>query len=88
MIKKEQRKKIKQVLGYHYTSEVLDILAEQNIVSRSGKPYGKSMIRNVLNGINQNDAIENAILALYVKKQEFLAARERRRNERWGRNFH
>jgi len=86
MIKKEQRKKIKQVLGYHYTSEVLELLAAQNITSRSGKPYGKSMIRNVLNGINENEVIENAILALYIKKQEFLEARERRRNEILGLN--
>lgn len=70
MIHKEQRRKIKEILGYHYTEGVLKILKEKRITSRSGKPYGSSMIRNVFNGLNENEDIENAIIELFVKTQE------------------
>ena len=70
MIHKEQRRKIKEILGYHYTEGVLKILKEKRITSRSGKPYGSSMIRNVFNGLNENEDSENAIIELFVKTQE------------------
>lgn len=70
MIHKEQRRKLKEILGYHYTEGVLKILKEKKITSRSGKPYGSSMIRNVFNGLNENEDIENAIIALFIRTQE------------------
>lgn len=70
MIHKEQRRKIKEILGYHYTVGVLKILKEKRITSRTGKPYGSSMIRNVFNGLNENEDIENAIIELFIRKQE------------------
>lgn len=70
MIHKEQRRKLKEILGYHYTDGVLKILKEKKITSRSGKPYGSSMIRNVFNGLNENEDIENAIIALFIRTQE------------------
>ena len=70
MIHKEQRRKLKEILGYHYTEGVLKILKEKKITSRSGKPYGSSMIRNVFNGLNENEDIENAIIVLFIRTQE------------------
>lgn len=70
MIHKEQRRKLKEILGYHYTDGVLKILKENKITSRNGKPYGSSMIRNVFNGLNENEDIENAIIALFIRTQE------------------
>lgn len=70
MIQKEQRRKIKEVLGYHYTDGVLKILKENKINSRNGKPYGSSMIRNVFNGLNENEDIENAIIELFIRTQD------------------
>lgn len=70
MIHKEQRRKLKEVLGYHYTEGVLKILKEKKVTSRSGKPYGSSMIRNVFNGLNENEDIENAIIILFIRTQE------------------
>ncbi|QHI38273.1 hypothetical protein IMCC3317_36630 [Kordia antarctica] len=70
MIRKEQRRKLKEVLGYHYTEGVLKILKEKKITSRNNKPYGSSMIRNVFNGLNENEDIENAIIALFIRTQE------------------
>jgi hypothetical protein len=80
MIQKKQREKIKEVLGYHYTEGVLKILKENNITSRNGKPYGSSMIRNVFNGLNENEDIENAIIELFVRTQESIREREEARN--------
>ncbi len=70
MIHKEQRKKLKEILGYHYTDGVLKILKEKRITSRNGKAYGSSMIRNVFNGLNENEDIENAIIELFVRTQD------------------
>lgn len=80
MIHKEQRRKLKEILGYHYTEGVLKILKGNNIVSRNGKPYGSSMIRNVFNGLNENEDIENAIIALFVKTQEDIKETVEERN--------
>jgi len=70
MIHKEQRKKLKEVLGHNYTEQVLKILKERKVTNRKGTAYGKSMIRNVFNGFNENKTIENAILELYTRSIE------------------
>ncbi|WP_420571902.1 hypothetical protein [Kordia sp.] len=80
MIRKEQRKKLKEVLGYHYTEGVLKILKEKKITSRNGKPYGSSMIRNVFNGLNENEEIENAIIELFIRTQEDIKETVEERN--------
>jgi hypothetical protein len=80
MIRKKQREKIKEVLGYHYTDGVLKILKENRITSRNGRPYGSSMIRNVFNGLNENEDIENAIIELFVRTQEDIKQTEEARN--------
>lgn len=80
MIRKQQRIKLKEVLGYHYTDGVLRILKERNIKSRNGRPYGSSMIRNVFNGLNENEDIENAIIELFVRTQEGIKEIDDARN--------
>lgn len=80
MIRKEQRKKLKEILGYHYTEGVLKILKEKKVTSRNGKAYGSSMIRNVFNGLNENEEIENAIIELFVRTQEELKKTMEERN--------
>lgn len=80
MISKEQREKLKEVLGYHYTDGVLKILEEKKIYSRNGKPYGSSMIRNVFNGLNENESIENAIITLFIRTQEEIRKALEERN--------
>jgi len=81
MIRKEQRERLKQVLGYHYTRGVLKILKEKQVTSRSGKPYGSSMIRNVFNGLNENEDIENAIIELFIQTQENIKETNELRNK-------
>lgn len=80
MIHKEQRKKLKETLGYHYTDGVLKILKERGIRSRNGKPYGSSMIRNVFNGLNENEDIETAIIELFIRTQEDIKETVEERN--------
>ena len=80
MIGKIQRKKLKEVLGYHYTQGVLKILKEKRVTSRNGKPYGTSMIRNVFNGLNENEDIENAIIELYIRTQQDIKETTEERN--------
>jgi len=67
MIHKEQRKKLKEVLGHNYTEQVLKILKEHKVTNRRGTAYGKSMIRNVFTGLNENKAIEDAIMELCIR---------------------
>ena len=67
MIHKEQRKKLKEIIGHQYTEKVLKILKEQKVTNRKGTAYGTSMIRNVFNGLNENEAIEDAIMELCVR---------------------
>lgn len=70
MITEKQRKELKKVLGYHYTNDVLKILKKRGITNKKGTAYGRSMIRNVYNGLNENKEIENAIMELFITKQE------------------
>ncbi|WP_298427983.1 hypothetical protein [uncultured Kordia sp.] len=81
MIHEEQYKKLKKVLGYHYTDRVLKILKENKVTNRKGKPYGTSMIRNVFNGLNENKKIENAILELFAQTIEKSERQEALKNE-------
>ncbi|MBC8753560.1 hypothetical protein H2O64_02680 [Kordia sp. YSTF-M3] len=81
MIHKEQRKKLKKVLGYHYTKGVLKILKEKKITTRKGTPYGSSMIRNVFTGLNENKDIENAIMELFIQTQEDTKKTFEKRNQ-------
>jgi hypothetical protein len=80
MIHKEQRRKLKETLGYHYTDGVLKILKERGIISRNGRPYGSSMIRNVFNGLNENEDIETAIIELFIRTQEDVKETVEERN--------
>ncbi|KAB8155435.1 hypothetical protein EZY14_005990 [Kordia sp. TARA_039_SRF] len=84
MITKEQRKRLKKTLGYHYTGNVLKILKKRGITNRKGSPYGSSMIRNVYNGLNENKEIENAILDLYIQKLEEKENEYKTRNKLLG----
>ena len=84
MIHKEQRKKLKEVLGHQYTEKVLKILKENKVTNRRGTAYGKSMIRNVFNGLNENKAIENAILELYTRSIEKTEKTESLKNQLLG----
>ncbi|WP_430409316.1 hypothetical protein [Kordia sp.] len=84
MIHKEQRKKLKEVLGYRYTENVLKILKEKKVTNNKGTLYGTSMIRNVFNGINENKRIENAILELYTRNLAKDEKRESLKNELLG----
>ena len=81
MIHKKQREELRKVLGYHYADEVLYILNMHGVTSRKGTPYGKSMIRNVYNGLNENKKIESAIMELYVKKKKEKEETFNTRNE-------
>jgi len=84
MIHKKQRIILKKALGYHYTQGVLKILKQRSITNRKGTAYGSSMIRNVFNGINENKAIENAILELFTQQLEKSEKMEALKNELLG----
>ena len=81
MITEIQRKKLKEIIGYHYTNDVLKILKTRGITNRKGIAHGKSMIRNVFNGIGENKDIEAAIFDLCVEKLKEKDKETKRRNE-------
>ncbi len=81
MISKEQREKIKKMVGREYAFQVAEILKEYGVKSRNGTAYSLSMIRNVYNGINENMAIESAIFELYMRKKKVKNEIEHARNK-------
>ncbi|MCH2197050.1 hypothetical protein [Kordia sp.] len=84
MITKKQHEKLRSILGYHYTEDVLKILKERSITNRKGTPYGSSMIRNVYNGLNENENIEKAIFDLCEQKIKATEEETNRRNKLLG----
>lgn len=65
MITKTEKKKLKTLLKGRWVEDVLEILKQENITNRDGKPYGESMIYHVLNGRNDQLEIEKAILKVF-----------------------
>ncbi|AXG68196.1 hypothetical protein KORDIASMS9_00386 [Kordia sp. SMS9] len=84
MITKKQHEKLKSILGYHYANDVLKILKTRGITNRKGTAYGKSMIRNVYNGLNENKKIEAAIFDLCAQKLKEKEEETNRRNKMLG----
>lgn len=81
MITPKQKLLLKTYLKNDYSDDVLDILAQRQIVSRLQKPYSKSMIRNVFNGKVEHLAIESAILEVYRLRMAAHKAREALKEE-------
>lgn len=70
MITPEVKIQLKEFLKSNYTVEVLEILANKKITSRDGSPYSSSMIKNVLNGHQENLEIETALTLVYHKRRK------------------
>lgn len=64
------RERIKTTLGNHYLAKVLQELDERGIKNQKGEKYKKSIISMVLNGTRNNQAIKDAIIAVYEKAVE------------------
>lgn len=71
MIKKTERKRLKKLLGWNYTSAVLAILKNNNITNKKGNPFSASYITQVLNGKENNDAVEDAIFEEYNNRNYY-----------------
>ncbi len=72
MITKTDRIKLKRFFKKPYTADVLKKLSERQYFNKKGKPFSKSYITHVYNGIRQEDTIEEVILELYQeRKKEF-----------------
>ena len=65
---------------YSVFGKTIKPCCRNKITSRNGKPYGSSMIRNVFNGLNENEDIENAIIALFIQTQEDIKETVEERN--------
>lgn len=69
MITAAQRIKLKKYLKGDYIQDVLEKLAEKNIMSKSGNPYSDKMISHVFNGRYTNSLIEEAIVKVYTERK-------------------
>ncbi len=69
MITKNEQKRLKPIIGSHYTAAVLKILMAKRIRNKNGLPHNATYIRMVFQGFRNNKEIETAIweLALYKK---------------------
>lgn len=70
MITIKERKKLRKVLGSHYTSDVLAGLVSKNFFTKYGKEYSTGFISNVFNGKKQSEKVEEVIYDVYSKKLE------------------
>lgn len=68
MIKTRQKQKIIKAFGVKYSKQIISILNRAKIKNRNGLPHSQETIRKVVNGIRENEAIENKILAEAEKK--------------------
>lgn len=71
MITKNEQKRLKPIIGSHYTAAVLKILSAKRIRNKNGLPHNATYVRMVFQGFRNNKEIENAIwkLAVYKKKE-------------------
>lgn len=71
MVSSEERETLKVLLKGSYTTEVLQVLAEDGTINKStGKPYSTGFISNVLAGAYENAEIETALWKVYQKRLE------------------
>lgn len=81
MITPEQRIQLKKLLRGDYIHDVKEKLSEKKILSKNKTPYSDKMISHVFNGRYDNQAIENAILEVYIARKEQQIADQRYKNE-------
>ena len=79
MITTNERNELKQVLGAHYTSEVLNQLKADGVLNSSNKPHSAQMVRVVFNGARHHEEIEAAIYKVYAAKKKELRKLKRKR---------
>jgi len=72
MINSTQRKKLKKVFKHDYSSDVFTLLMKRNIRTKAGNLISNNYIRQVFNGIRQNQHIEMAIFDVYDTRKKQL----------------
>jgi hypothetical protein len=79
MITKQQKRRIKKILGNHYVSVIQEELNSQEKVNKDGNPYSSSQIRNVMSG-QPHEVIEEAIFSAtqkeIIKKEKIKEERD------------
>lgn len=86
MITKENKFKLIQIIGKHYSKKVATFLEHKGLINKEGRPHSESMIRSVMNGEKSHDEIEKGIYEFAAnKKSELTKERKRRENllETW-----
>ena len=76
MITKEHKDKIIKVLGFRYSTIVRNDLKLLKIKNKDGKDYSADMVRQVMNGL-ANDNVETAIISAVEKKSTEIKRRKR-----------
>lgn len=70
MICSDLTNRIKVILGFRYTSQILDFLDIKRIYNAKGKPFSRSYITHVVNGIREDIRVEAAIIELCNNKKK------------------
>lgn len=70
MISEQVKIQLKEYLKTNYTEDVLKILANKQITNRDGSDYSSSMVKNVLNGFQENIEIEKALTIVYHRRRK------------------
>jgi hypothetical protein len=81
MISKTERRKLKRVLKNRYATDVLKVLTENQQFNKNGAPFSRAYISHVFNGLNECEAIENAILKVYEQRKIKVSKKKLRKAE-------
>lgn len=79
MITKNEQIQLKEIIGAHYSDDVLDILNNKAIRNKNGHPHSAEYVRIVFQGVRENEDVEAAIWQLAeLKKAEKLETEEKK----------
>lgn len=73
----EERIKMKQFLGKHYSVKVAQHLNDENIVNSDGNAFSSGSIRKIVNGFQSNDAVVLQILKYTAKVAQLQAENDK-----------
>ena len=70
MITKEETKKLREIIGYPWITQIMEALNEAEVYNRYEKPYSSVFVSLVFNGKRENKPLEHFIWRMAEQKKE------------------
>lgn len=81
MIHSKEKSAFKKILGAHYTAKVIAVLEEKNIKNALGETHSADQIRNVFNGLEEHQILEEAILETVAIERKRIKEYNRKKKQ-------